>query len=84
MSRTCATLETHPDRDRSCRSVTRLLEFATGIAAECGAASVVVRTYAASYDVIAFYGKNAFHPIAVVSETNGPDDEGTIVMRKRL
>ena len=43
-----------------------------------------VRTYAASFEVIHFYGKNGYVPVSVIPDTNGPGDEGTIVMRKRF
>jgi len=45
---------------------------------------VLVKTYAADFRVIHFYGKNGYTPIAVIPDTQGPDSEGTIVMRKRL
>ena len=45
---------------------------------------IVVRTYAADFEVIHFYGKNGYAPIAVIPGTNGPEDEGTIVMRKLI
>ncbi len=45
---------------------------------------IVVQTYAADFEVIHFYGKNGFVPISVISGTNGPLDEGTIVMRKSI
>jgi len=34
--------------------------------------------------VIHFYGKNGYVPVSVIPDTQGPGDEGTIVMRKRL
>jgi len=45
---------------------------------------VLVKTYAADFRVIHFYGKNGYVPVSVIPDTQGPGDEGTIVMRKRL
>ena len=45
---------------------------------------IFVKTYAADYKVIYFYGKNKYVPVSVVPDTNGPYDEGTIIMRKAL
>lgn len=43
-----------------------------------------MRTYAGSYKVIAFYGKNGYAPVATLPDDNGPGDEGTVFMRKVL
>ena len=61
-----------------------LLNHAVTVAKEEGAHAVFARTYAADTDAIAFYGRNAFYPVAVIPETNGPIDEGDIVMRRKL
>lgn len=61
-----------------------LLEFAVDLVQPSGASSIFVRTYAGDEGVIAFYGRNGFHPVAVIPGTNGVHDEGTIVMRKTL
>lgn len=49
-----------------------------------GVRFIFVNTYAGDYGVIHFYGKNGYAPVAVIPETNGKNDEGTIVMRKKL
>ncbi len=63
---------------------TELLNQALTIAREAGAHAVFARTYAADFGTIAFYGRSQFHPVAVIPDTNGPTDEGDIVMRRRL
>ncbi len=63
---------------------TELLDHALKIARVEGAHAVFARTYAADTDTIAFYGRNTFYPIAVIPGTNGPTDEGDIVMRRKL
>jgi len=63
---------------------TELLKHAVEVAVENGAHAVFVRTYAADTATIAFYGHNAFYPVAVIPGANGPDDEGDVVMRKKL
>ncbi len=45
---------------------------------------IFVKIYAASYGVIYFYGKNGYIPVSVIPNTHTPDDEGTIIMRKKL
>ena len=61
-----------------------LLRFAVEVARRAAVHAVFARTYAADTGVIAFYGRSQFYPVAVIPGTNGPDDEGTIVMRRRL
>ena len=63
---------------------TQLLQRAVDMATQDGAHNLFVRTYAANSANVAFYACNAFHPVAVIPGTSGPDDEGTIVMRRRL
>jgi ribosomal protein S18 acetylase RimI-like enzyme len=72
-----------PDRRRLGLG-TALLDYAVNQAKKAGAKTIYARTYAADFKVIAFYGRNGFHPVAVVPDTNGQNDEGTIVMRKRI
>jgi len=43
-----------------------------------------ISTYAKKYDVIAFYGKNGFVPVATLPDVHGPNDEGLVYMRKIL
>ncbi len=69
---------------RRCGFGTELLNHALALAREQGATAVFARTYAADTDVIAFYGRNSFYPVAVIPGTNGPADEGDIVMRRKL
>lgn len=69
---------------RRCGLGTELLMHAVKLAGENGVHNVFVRTYAADTVTIAFYGHNAFYPVAVIPGTNGFADEGDIVMRKRL
>ncbi|MCB2156477.1 GNAT family N-acetyltransferase [bacterium] len=63
---------------------TELLNHAVDIARRAKAHAVFAKTYAADAGTIAFYGRNGFHPVAVIPGTNGPDDEGDAVMRKGL
>ncbi len=69
---------------RRCGLGTNLLNYAVNFAREEGAYAVFARTYAADIDTIAFYGRNAFYPVAVIPGTNGPIDEGDIVMRRKI
>jgi hypothetical protein len=41
-------------------------------------------TYGEDYDVIAFYGKSGFIPVAMLPDTYGPHLEGNVFMRKLL
>jgi hypothetical protein len=45
---------------------------------------MLMMTYAADYDVIAFYGKNGFIPVATIPDVFGPKAEGNAVLRKVL
>ncbi len=45
---------------------------------------IFVKTYAASYGVTYFYGKNGYIPVSVIPNTHTLNDEGTIIMRKKL
>jgi GNAT superfamily N-acetyltransferase len=62
----------------------QLLDYAETHARESQAHSLYARTYAGDAGTIAFYGRCGFSPVAVVPGKNGPDDEGEIVLRKRL
>jgi GNAT superfamily N-acetyltransferase len=61
-----------------------LLKHASALAGDRGAGRLYVRTYAGDTRAITFYGRNGFHPVAVIPDANGPDDEGDVVLRKRL
>ena len=63
---------------------TQLLRHAVNLAIEHGAHAVFVRTYAADIGAIAFYGRSAFYPVAVIPGANGATDEGDIVLRRNL
>jgi len=69
---------------RRCGLGTELLNHALDVARAEGACAVFARTYAADTNAVAFYGRNAFYPVAVIPGTNGPADEGDIVMRRTL
>jgi len=43
---------------------------------------ILIKTYAGDSGAIHFYGRNGYPPISVIPDTQGPGDEGTIVMRK--
>lgn len=59
-----------------------LLRQAEKIARSRGAYCLFMLTYAEDYDVIAFYGKNGFIPVATIPDVFGPHDEGNVVLRK--
>lgn len=61
-----------------------LLKHAEDVARSRGAYCLFMMTYAEDYDVIAFYGKNGFVPVATIPDVFGPDLEGTAVLRKVL
>ena len=61
-----------------------LLKHAEDIAKERNVYRIHATTYAADSRVIHFYGKNGYAPVAVVPDTNGPNDEGDIIIRKLL
>lgn len=62
----------------------KLLEFTEGLARDAGCWALHLLTYAGAWQVIAFYGSNDYAPVGTVADTNGPDDEGDIWMRKIL
>lgn len=61
-----------------------LLKHAEAVARSRRAYCMFMMTYAEDYDVIAFYGKNGFVPVATIPDVFGPDLEGTAVLRKVL
>lgn len=61
-----------------------LLKHAEAVVKERGATCLMMMTYAEDYDVIAFYGKNGFVPVATIPDVFGPKLEGTVILRKRL
>jgi len=61
-----------------------LLAHAVSFACGSGAYCLYASTYARSHEVIAFYGRNGFSPVAVLPDVHGPNDEGTVWMRKIL
>lgn len=61
-----------------------LLKAGEEYAKSKGAYCLYIMTYAEDYDVIAFYGKNGFIPVASLPDTYGPDLEGNLLMRKVL
>ena len=63
---------------------TALVEHALRLSRDAGVHCMLVMTYAGSTDVIRFYGKNGLVPVATIPDVHGPDDEGRIVMRRRL
>ncbi len=61
-----------------------LLDHAEEVSREAGVYCMYITTYAADVDVIAYYGKRGFAPVATLPDLNGPGDEGQIYMRKIL
>ena len=61
-----------------------LLKYSEGIARKRNVYRIYVTTYAGDDRAIHFYGKNGYVPVAVIPDTNGPNDEGDIIMRKIL
>lgn len=59
-----------------------LLQQAQQYARDRGAYCLFMMTYAEDYDVIAFYGKNGFIPVATIPDVFGPGLEGNVVLRK--
>lgn len=49
-----------------------------------GVYCLFMMTYAEDYDVISFYGKNGFIPVATLPDVYGPSLEGNVFMRKIL
>ena len=61
-----------------------LLKHAEDFSREFGVYTMYMSTYAAAYDVIAFYGKNGYVPVATLPDVHGPGREGIVFMRKIL
>lgn len=61
-----------------------LLKAGEEYARSLGVYCMFMMTYAEDYDVIAFYGKNGFIPVATLPDTYGPNLEGNLFMRKIL
>jgi ribosomal protein S18 acetylase RimI-like enzyme len=62
----------------------QLLEHAEEISRQTGAYTMYISTYAKDREVIAFYGKNGYVPVATLPDVHGPGDEGMVYMRKIL
>ncbi|MBP1995072.1 GNAT family N-acetyltransferase [Paenibacillus eucommiae] len=61
-----------------------LLKHAEDYARNRGVYCLFMMTYAEDYDVIAFYGKNGFIPVATLPDVYGPRLEGNVFLRKIL
>jgi len=61
-----------------------LLQFIINKYSKYICCNIFVKTYAADTHTIFFYGRNGFFPISIIPELNGNNDEGTIVMRKKI
>ncbi|WP_256757505.1 GNAT family N-acetyltransferase [Cohnella sp. WQ 127256] len=59
-----------------------LLKYAEDFAKVRGVYCLFMMTYAEDYDVIAFYGKNGFIPVATLPDVYGPSFEGNVFLRK--
>ncbi|MDO3411174.1 GNAT family N-acetyltransferase [Saccharibacillus sp. CPCC 101409] len=71
--------------NRSCRRAgigSRLLAAAERFARDRGVYCLFLMTYGEDYDVIAFYGKNGYIPVASIPDVFGPGTEGNLVLRK--
>jgi GNAT superfamily N-acetyltransferase len=60
----------------------QLLDYAEDISRKSGAYTMYISTYARDYEVIAFYGRNGYAPVATLPDVHGPGDEGQVLMRK--
>ena len=63
---------------------TKLLKHAETVSREADAYCMYISTTATNYDIIAFYGKNGFVPVATMPDVHGPNEEGNVWMRKIL
>ncbi|WP_409344437.1 GNAT family N-acetyltransferase [Paenibacillus sp. MBLB4367] len=61
-----------------------LLQYAENYLRDKGVYCMFMMAYAEDYDVIAFYGKNGFVPVATLPDTYGPQWEGNVFLRKLL
>ena len=60
----------------------QLLDYAEEISRKSGAYTMYISTYAKDHEVIAFYGKNGYVPVATLPDVHGPGDEGMAYNRK--
>jgi ribosomal protein S18 acetylase RimI-like enzyme len=63
---------------------TELLKHAEEISRQSGVYCMFMATYAGAQQVISFYGKSGFIPVATLPDVHGPKAEGTVFMRKTL
>ncbi|XEC93822.1 GNAT family N-acetyltransferase [Paenibacillus tarimensis] len=61
-----------------------LLKHAEEVVKKRGAHCLLMMTYAEDDDVIAFYGKNGYVPVAALPDVYGPGLEGNVFLRKIL
>ncbi|BBH24505.1 hypothetical protein Back11_58500 [Paenibacillus baekrokdamisoli] len=61
-----------------------LLQHVEKVSRGRGVYCLLMMTYAEDYDVIAFYGKNGFIPVANLPDVYGPNLEGNVFLRKVL
>ena len=61
-----------------------LLAHAENLSREAGVFCMYIATYAGDAEIIAFYGRHGFAPVATLPDIHGPDDDGKLYMRKRL
>lgn len=61
-----------------------LLKYSEEYAKKLNIFCMYMSTYAKDYQVISFYGKNGFVPVATLPDVHGPNDEGIVFMRKIL
>lgn len=61
-----------------------LLKYAEDFSKNAGVYCMFMSTYAAAYNVIAYYGKNGYTPVATLPDIHGPGNEGMVYMRKIL
>ncbi|MEK5396404.1 GNAT family N-acetyltransferase [Paenibacillus sp. FSL K6-2859] len=61
-----------------------LLQHVEKVVKSRGAYCLLMLTYAEDFDVIAFYGKNGFVPVATIPDVFGPGAEGNTILRKIL
>ena len=61
-----------------------LLKYAEDFSKDAGVYCMFMSTYAGAYNVIAYYGKNGYTPVATLPDIHGPGNEGIVFMRKIL
>ncbi len=62
----------------------QLMKHAEEHSLSCGVYCMYVSTYAARHKTKAFYRSKGYIPVATLPDVNGPDDVGSIYMRKIL